>query len=224
MGQKKVLKNPKAAAREAAHGTNKKKEDSGELQKKVELENKLKGDVVRAKVLDACTCSAVLGSQYLNKDVKLEQFSLSLHGKELVKDTTMELTYGARYGLIGLNGSGKSTILAAIRARELPIPDWIDIWHLHEEAPPTDKTAIESVVDVVKNEQTRLEALSLEIMERDPESDLLGTIGDKLDKMDPSQFEARACELLAGLGFSPVMMNKATKDMSGGWRMRVVLV
>merc|ERR1719161_2213233 len=139
MGQKKVLKNPKAAAREAAHGTNKKKEDSGELQ----------------------------------------QISLSLHGKELVKDTTMELTYGARYGLIGLNGSGKSTILAAIRARELPIPDWIDIWHLHEEAPPSDKTAIKSVVDVVKNEQTRLEALSLEIMERDPESEILATIGDK---------------------------------------------
>jgi ATP-binding cassette subfamily F protein 2 len=223
MGQKKVLKNPKAAAREEKHGTNKKKEDSGELQKQVELENKLKGDVVRAKVLDACTCSAVLGSQYLNKDVKLEQFSLSLHGKELVKDTTMELTYGSRYGLIGLNGSGKSTILAAIRARELPVPDWIDIWHLHEEAPPSDKTAIESVVDVVKNEQTRLEALSLEIMERDPESDLLATIGDKLDKMDPALFEARACELLAGLGFSPVMMNKMTQDMSGGWRMRVAL-
>jgi ATP-binding cassette subfamily F protein 2 len=41
--------------------------------------------------------------------------------------------------------------------------------------------------------------------------------------MDPAQFEARACELLSGLGFSPAMMNKATKDMSGGWRMRVAL-
>merc|ERR1719326_503244 len=202
---------------------NKKKESDGKLVQQVELENKLKGDVIRAKVLDHCTCSAVLGSQYLNKDVKLEQFSLSLHGKELVKDTTMELTYGARYGLLGLNGSGKSTILAAIRARELPIPDWIDIWHLHEEAPPSDMNAIDSVVSVVANEQARLEALSLEIMEKDPESEILGAIGDKLDKMDPSQFEARACELLAGLGFSPVMMRKATKDMSGGWRMRVAL-
>jgi ATP-binding cassette subfamily F protein 2 len=223
MGQKKVLKNPKAAAREEKHGTNKKKEGDGELVKKVELESKFKGDAVRAKVLDAATCSAVLGSQYLNKDVKLEQFSLSLHGKELVKDTTMELTYGARYGLIGLNGSGKSTILAAIRARELPIPDWIDIWHLHEEAPPSDMNAIDSVVSVVANEQARLEALSLEIMEKDPESEILAAIGDKLDKMDPAQFEARACELLSGLGFSPVMMRKATKDMSGGWRMRVAL-
>ena len=48
-------------------------------------------------------------------------------------------------------------------------------------------------------------------------------IGDKLDKMEPSTFEPRACELLHGLGFSKEMMQKATKDMSGGWRMRVAL-
>merc|ERR1719258_214626 len=70
--------------------------------------------------------------------------------------------------------------------------------------------AIDSVVSVVANEQARLEALSLEIMEKDPESEILAAIGDKLDKMDPAQFEARACELLSGLGFSPVMMRKAT--------------
>merc|ERR1711972_184596 len=59
----------------------------------------------------------------------------------------------------------------------------------------------------------------------DPEqnADLLGVIGEKLDKMDPSTFEARACELLHGLGFTVAMMNKFTKDMSGGWRMRVAL-
>merc|ERR1719446_2034146 len=41
--------------------------------------------------------------------------------------------------------------------------------------------------------------------------------------MDPETFEARACELLHGLGFTRAMMNKFTKDMSGGWRMRVSL-
>jgi len=53
--------------------------------------------------------------------------------------------------------------------------------------------------------------------------DLIADIGDKLDRMDPSTFEARACELLHGLGFSQQMMAKHTKDMSGGWRMRVAL-
>merc|ERR1719159_2127135 len=41
--------------------------------------------------------------------------------------------------------------------------------------------------------------------------------------MDPETFEARACELLHGLGFTAAMMHKHTKDMSGGWRMRVAL-
>lgn len=41
--------------------------------------------------------------------------------------------------------------------------------------------------------------------------------------MDPHTFESKAAELLYGLGFGPVMMAKATKDMSGGWRMRVSL-
>merc|ERR1719305_1609447 len=79
------------------------------------------------------------------------------------------------------------------------------------------------VVDVVKNEQQRLEALSLEIIEKNPDSGLLGVIGEKLDKLDPSTYEVRARELLHGLGFTTKMMNKMTKDMSGGWRMRVAL-
>merc|ERR1711967_224870 len=59
----------------------------------------------------------------------------------------------------------------------------------------------------------------------DPENnmEILAVIGDKLDKMDPELFEPRACELLHGLGFTTQMMNKHTKDMSGGWRMRVSL-
>merc|ERR1719463_882693 len=60
-------------------------------------------------------------------------------------------------------------------------------------------------------------------MERSPDSELLTIIGDKLDKLDPTTFEARASELLHGLGFSRAMMDRATKDMSGGWRMRVAL-
>merc|ERR1719174_1825547 len=53
--------------------------------------------------------------------------------------------------------------------------------------------------------------------------DMIGQIGERLDKMDPSTFEPRARELLHGLGFTTKMMEKATKDMSGGWRMRVAL-
>ena len=56
-----------------------------------------------------------------------------------------------------------------------------------------------------------------------PDSDDLQGIYDRLEELDESTFEARAAELLWGLGFSKKMMAKATKDMSGGWRMRVAL-
>merc|ERR1719487_103886 len=65
----------------------------------------------------------------------------------------------------------------------------------------------------------------MKLSEEDPEanSEIIEALGEKLDKMEPETFEARAGELLFGLGFTNEMMRKATKDMSGGWRMRVAL-
>ena len=64
-------------------------------------------------------------------------------GNQLIKDCNVELTQGCRYGLIGDNGSGKSNVLAAIAQRNVPLPEIIDVFHLHEEAPPTEQTAVE---------------------------------------------------------------------------------
>jgi len=182
------------------------------------------GNGKRAAVLETAVVTGVLASQEAAMDVKIEQFSMSVYGKEFISDTKLELNFARRYGLIGANGSGKSTMLAAIAAREIPIPKHIDMWFLDSEAKPEEVTAIQAVVDVVAKEHARLEALTVELLE-DPEGncDILAVIGDKLDKMDPDTFEPRACELLHGLGFTKAMMNKFTKDMSGGWRMRVSL-
>lgn len=85
-------------------------------------------------------------------------------------------------------------------------------------------TALYAVVDVVKREHVRLEASLMKLME-DPtkNAELIDDIHAKLDNMDPNTFEKRAGEILFGLGFGPAMMNKPTRDMSGGWRMRVSL-
>lgn len=56
-----------------------------------------------------------------------------------------------------------------------------------------------------------------------PEDERLMSIYERLDEIDPNTFEVRAAELLHGLGFSKTMMARQTKDMSGGWRMRVAL-
>jgi len=179
----------------------------------------------RSAVLETAVVTGVPASQEQARDVKIEQFSVSVYGKEFIADTRLELNFGRRYGLIGNNGSGKSTMLAAIAAREIPIPDHIDMWFLDSEAKPEEVTAVEAVVQVVANEHARLTELSQKLLEEDAEKnmDYIAEIGDKLDRMDPSTFEARACELLHGLGFLPAMMAKHTKDMSGGWRMRVAL-
>jgi ATP-binding cassette subfamily F protein 2 len=223
MGRKEdQMKKAKAKAKIAA----KKGDAVSAAEKKLAQEDMLKGPSgKRAAVLQTAVVTGVLGSQSAARDVKIEQFSMSVYGKEFIMDTKLELNFGRRYGLIGANGSGKSTMLAAIAAREIPIPDHVDMWFLDSEAAPEEVTAIQAVVDIVAKEHTRLEELTQTLLEEDAEgnAEILATIGDKLDKMDPSVFEARACELLHGLGFSAQMMSKHTKDMSGGWRMRVAL-
>ena len=139
----------------------------------------------------------------------------------MIKDTTIEFTIGRRYGLIGSNGSGKSSFLKCLADREVPIPDHIDIFFLEEEYRKSDMNAIEAVVHVVEDEIKRLEAESERVLEEDgPECELLQDIYARLDAMDPSTFESRAAALLTGLGFEPDMMMKKTADLSGGWRMR----
>eukprot|EP00960_Hanusia_phi_P025590 745752-Hanusia_phi.AAC.2 len=182
-----------------------------------------------------------LGSNPLSRDLKIISFSLQLYGKRLIEDTTLELSYGNRYGLIGSNGSGKSTFLTALASRELPIPDHIDIYHLEEEAEPSDRTAVEAVVDVVREKVEKLEKLAEQVLEsHGPEAEILQVshdvartqpcplhaaqdIYERIDRMDPATFEVRATEILIGLGFSHAFLEKKTKDLSGGWRMRVSL-
>jgi len=179
----------------------------------------------RLAVLDSVHVTGVLASREQARDVRIEQVTMSMFGKELIQDTTIQLNHGRRYGLIGSNGSGKTTLLACIAARELPIPDHIDMWFVHKESEPTDISALQSVIDVALKEYERLEGLIQKLCEEDAEgnTDILEMLGDKLDRMAPETFEPEAGSLLHGLGFTETMMHKATKDMSGGWRMRVAL-
>jgi len=224
MGRKEdAARKAKAAAKKASKADAKKAEELDLLDK----ENMLKSgaNAKRAAVLETAVVTGVLASQPASLDIKIDKFSMSVYGKEFINDTMLELNFGRRYGLIGQNGSGKSTMLAAIAAREIPIPEHIDMWFLDSEAKPEEVTAVQAVVNVVAKEHERLEGLMQKLIEEDVEKyqDMIGQIGEKLDKMDPSTFEPRACELLHGLGFTKVMMQRFTKDMSGGWRMRVAL-
>jgi len=178
----------------------------------------------RLKLESPRTATGQLTSQYKSRDLKLESFSVSLHGHELISDTKLELNWGRRYGLIGLNGSGKTTLLKVIGEREIPIPKWMNIFLLEREVEATEFTALESVVFHVEEEVKRIEAEIDEIMVTEgSESDRINFLYECLDLLEPDTVTKRAGEILHGLGFSSAMQQKKTKDFSGGWRMRLAL-
>lgn len=169
------------------------------------------------------SCTGVLASHEQSRDVKVENFSITFHGVELLTDTKLELNCGRRYGFLGLNGCGKSTMLETIGNRDIPIPPHIDIFHLKNEMEASDKTALECVMEV-DEERTRLEAEAAELTKLGDEgSDRLMDVFERLEDLDADKAETRAAEILSGLGFTPSMQIKKTKDFSGGWRMRIAL-
>ena len=68
-----------------------------------------------------------------SKDVKVEGVDVSIDGKRILTDTTLTMAFGRRYGLVGQNGIGKSTLLRALSRRELAIPTHISILHVEQE-------------------------------------------------------------------------------------------
>lgn len=81
------------------------------------------------------------------------------------------------------------------------------------------------MIEHAKNEVARFEKQVEELLTEEDGADnpLLDDLYERIEQMDPATFEPRACTLLSGLGFTTKQMQKATRDMSGGWRMRVAL-
>ncbi|KAM1718369.1 hypothetical protein ACFX11_026087 [Malus domestica] len=134
------------------------------------------------------------------KDITVENFSVSARGKELLRNASVKITHGKRYGLVGPNGMGKSTLLKLLAWRKIPVPKNIDVLLVEQEVVGDDKTAIEIVVSA--NEE--LVKIRKELMGSD-------------------SAEAQASKILAGLGFTQDMQGRPTKSFSGGWRMRISL-
>jgi hypothetical protein len=131
-----------------------------------------------------------LDSKPWNTSVKIAKYTMAYAGPILIAECDFELNQGCRYGLIGNNGAGKTNFLASIAMREVPIPEHIDMYHLTHECDPTDRTAIQQVIDHVEAEIKKLEALNDQIMETSgPEDERLAAIGDRLDELDPKTFE-----------------------------------
>jgi len=165
-----------------------------------------------------------LQSMKTARDIKIDKFSVALHGVELIKDTQLELNFGRRYGLIGFNGSGKSTMLKCIGDRMIPVPEQMDIFILDREVEACDKTPIQLVTENLQLETERIENELNSLLEEDGDQELIQDLYKRLDELDPGTANARAGKILYGLGFNKEMQQqKKSKDFSGGWRMRIAL-
>merc|ERR1719295_1188648 len=187
-----------------------------ELCRKLEEEARLSAE--------ARSCTGVLGIHPMARDIKIDNFSVTFYGSELLQDTKLELSVGNRYGLIGANGCGKSALLAVLGNREVPIQEHVDIYYLDREVPASEKTAIQAVMEA-DEERIKLEKLAEELatIEDNEAQEYLMQVYERLDDLGADSAEARASHLLSGLQFTAAMQNKKCKDFSGGWRMRVSL-
>ncbi|KIK95945.1 hypothetical protein PAXRUDRAFT_826507 [Paxillus rubicundulus Ve08.2h10] len=170
------------------------------------------------------SAAGVLVSDPKARDVKIDSFTLSFHGRLLIEGAEISLNYGQRYGLLGENGSGKSTLLQSIAERDIEIPPHIDIYLVRGEAEPSEVNALDFIVASAREKVAKLEKRIEDLSVADSVDEAaLDAAYEELEEMDPSTFEVKAGSILHGLGFSQAMMQKPTKDMSGGWRMRVAL-
>ncbi|XP_062199001.1 ABC transporter F family member 4-like [Phragmites australis] len=158
------------------------------------------------------------------KDIVLENFSVSARGKELLKSASLRISHGRRYGLVGPNGMGKSTLLKLLAWRQVPVPRNIDVLLVEQEIIGDSRSALEAVV-AADEELTalRAEQAKLEASNNPDDNDRLAEVYEKLNLRDSDAARARASKILAGLGFDQAMQARTTKSFSGGWRMRISL-
>ena len=170
------------------------------------------------------------------KDITVDNFSVSARGKELLKNTSVKISHGKRYGLVGPNGMGKSTLLKLLAWRKIPVPKNIDVLLVEQEVVGDDKTALEAVVtaneelvnlrkevESLQNASSVAEGENGDDENGDDAGDKLAELYEQLHIMGSDAAEAQASKILAGLGFTKDMQGRPTRSFSGGWRMRISL-
>jgi ATPase subunit of ABC transporter with duplicated ATPase domains len=235
--KKKPMRNVKKEQEEAARA----KRAAAELKRLEEL-RVANGGRLSAEELGFFIRSGPDANRRANSNMDIQINGVQLYGgkQELLQDAVLKLVHGTKYGLVGRNGTGKSTLLHAISERRIPMPEHIHIIHVEQEAAPSDKSALQTVLDTdeERNYLLEIERILLEAgdnAEFDDEGVPIGKVKeshegidlnevyDRLDEIGSDEAVARAGAILGGLGFDAADQAKATKEFSGGWRMRISL-
>ncbi|MAI89153.1 ABC-F family ATP-binding cassette domain-containing protein [Ponticaulis sp.] len=146
--------------------------------------------------------------------------------RTLFEGASAQLAKGWKVGLIGRNGTGKSTLLRLIREAHttkekdtaIRFNEGATLGWVAQEVAATDET----ILDVVLKADAERHAL-MEESETATDPDRIGYIHERLLDIDAWSGEARASEVLMGLGFTPEDLYRPTREFSGGWRMRAAI-
>ncbi|MEL6819707.1 MAG: ABC-F family ATP-binding cassette domain-containing protein [Pseudomonadota bacterium] len=156
--------------------------------------------------------------------LQIQNLTFRIAGRLLFDEATATVPLGAKCGLVGPNGTGKSTLFKLIRGEHSPesgsvsIPAKLKIGGVAQEAPGTEKSLLETVLEA---DTERLDLMARAETEQDAEK--LANIHTRLADIDAYSAEARASSILHGLGFDAAAQQRACAEFSGGWRMRVAL-
>lgn len=154
----------------------------------------------------------------------LDDISLRVAGRLLIDHASLTLPAGAKAGLVGRNGTGKTTLFRAItgdlatESGSISYPKGTRIGQVAQEAPGTE----EPLIDIVLAADRERRAL-LQEAETATDAHRIAEIQTRLADIDAHSAEARAATILAGLGFDAAAQKRPASSFSGGWRMRVAL-
>ena len=168
--------------------------------------------------------------------IGLQNVTFEFGARVIVEDATWHINPGERIGLIGYNGTGKSTLLKVLVGQYLPSKGTVEkgrettIGYLHQDLLSFDTS--ESILEVamgaferVRQLEKEIEALGIEL-ETNENEELLTKYTDllhEMDVLDGYNIQYKTEEVLHGLGFTTEQMSKPYQQFSGGWRMRVLL-
>lgn len=155
--------------------------------------------------------------------LQITDLTFNAWGRKFLEDASVSLPPGAKVGLVGRNGIGKSTLFKLILGElaaggdEISLPKTARIASVDQEHPATPVSVLETILEADVERHTLLNRLET----AEPEE--MGEIWTRLIEIDADAAPARAAEILVGLGFSQENQQRPMSEYSGGWRMRVAL-